>query len=91
MKKAFKTLAKNLQKDFAKFKGDIEYVRNNLLKIDNGCVSNEIEISKTDDKLRDMYKDLEAQRHGQKYNNTNKAREWIEFSHFNGKRKPSSV
>ena len=54
MEKAFKTLAENLQKDFAKVKGDIEEVRNNLLKIDKGCLSNEIEISKTDDKLRDL-------------------------------------
>ena len=68
MEKAFKTLAENLQKDFAKVKGDIEEVRNNLLKIDKGCLSNEIEISKTDDKLRDMYKDLNSQILGQKYN-----------------------
>ena len=67
MEKAFKTLAENLQKDFAKVKGDIEEVRNNLLKIDKGCLSNEIEISKTDDKLRDMYKDLNSQILGQKW------------------------
>ena len=65
---AFKTLAENLQKDFAKVKGDIEEVRNNLYSIDKGCLSNEIEISKTDDKLRDMYKDLNSQILGQKYN-----------------------
>ena len=78
MEKAFKTLAENLLKDFAKVKCDIEEVRNGLMKIDKGMrssLTNEIDISKTDNKLRDMYK----------------AREWIKFPHFNGKRKPSSV
>ena len=67
MEKAFKILAENLQKDFAKVKGDIEEVRNDLLKIDKGCLSNEIAISKTDDKLRNMYKDLNSLILGQKY------------------------
>ena len=68
IEKAFKTLAENLQKYFAKAKGDIEEVRNGLLKIDKRCLSNETEISKTDNKLRDMYKDLESQIQGQNYN-----------------------
>ena len=68
MEKAFKILAENLQKDFAKVKGDIEEVRNDLLKIDKGCLSNEIKISKTDDKFRNMYKDFNSQILGQKYN-----------------------
>ena len=91
MEKAFKKMAENPQKDFAKVKGDIEEVRNNLSKIDKRCLSKKIKMSKTDDKLRDMYKDLNSQILGQKDNIPITSKKMDQIPTFLWKEETSSV